>query len=562
MFHAGQQSAQDRRYTVVPQRERLRRSNSADEGRDGCGRGQLQRTEKGSPMSTGALFGVLVIGILVLTPLSGRLGLPQPVVLTLFGVGLAQVPGVPEVQVDPEHILPAVLPPLLFAATLRTSATEFRRSAGAVLALAVGLTAATAVVVAVVAHLVGLPWGPAAVLGAVVSPPDPVAATSISRRLRLPGRLVTVLEGEGLFNDATALVLFQVAVAAVVAGSLSAGEVVLELVVAIVGGVGLGLLAGVVVRWLLALLTDPAAETTLTLAAPYAVYLGAERLHVSGVLAVLLLGLYLRSRAAHRALTSRGWLDGRAVWRYADFALTSLAFAFVGLELSEVLGRVDAPGETLPVAALVLATIVVTRAVWVAAVSATAAGVRRRRDSPLPYGWREATVVSWSGMRGVVTVATALALPLQTDAGGAFPNRDAVVLVGLAVVLVTLVGQGLTLGPLVRRLGVGSEEDERAVLQELRGTAAAAACQRLHELRDDGAEPAAVDVVLERYAALQRLPLLGGGHDDEQRLAVMELSEQALDAERTAVLDARRHGDVSAEASDAMLAEVEARALR
>ncbi len=512
-------------------------------------------------MSNGGLFAVLVLGVLVLTPVSGRLGLPQQVVLTLFGVGLAQVPGVPEVQFAPELILPAVLPPLLFAATLRTSATEFRKSAGAVLVLAVGLTAATAVVVAVVAHLAGLPWGPAAVLGAVVSPPDPVAATSISRRLRLPGRLVTVLEGEGLFNDATALVLFQVAVAAVVAGSVSAGQVVLEFVMAVVGGVVLGLLAGVVVRWLLILLTDPAAETTLTLAAPYAAYLGAERLHVSGVLAVLVLGLYLRSGVAHRALTSQGWLDGRAVWRYADFALTSLAFAVLGLELSQVLGRVESPGDTLPLAALVLAAVVVTRGVWVAAVSATAAHVRRRRDQPLPYGWREATVVSWSGMRGVVTVATALALPLTTDGGNACPERDAVVLVGLSVVLVTLVGQGLTLGPLVRGLGVGSEVDEHAVLQGLRRSAVDAACRRLNELRSTGSDVAAVDAVLDRYSVMRHSSLLAEDAD-ERSSDLVELLAQALDAERTSVLEARRRGDVSAEAADGVLAEIEARALR
>ncbi len=461
-----------------------------------------------------------------------RLGLPQPVIVTLFGVAVALVPVVPDLAFPPDLILPVVLPPLLFAATLRTSPREFRQNAPAVLILAVGLTVATAALVAVVAHAVALPWTAAWLLGAVVSPPDPVAATTIARRLRLPGHLVTILKGEGLFNDATALVLFQVAVAAAVAGGFSPLQATGLLVGSTAGGLALGLVVGVLTRRVLSLVEDASTETTVSLVAPYAAYLLAERLGVSGVLAVLALGLYLRTGRGHRALTSRGWLDGRAVWRYADFALTSMAFALLGVALTQVIGRVDDPVRNLPLLCAVLAAVVLGRIAWVFATTALA---RRWRDPSLPARWREAAVVSWSGMRGVVTLATALAVPMADEAGDPLRFRDPVVLVALSIVLVTLVVQGLTLSPLVRALG--------------------------EQLRPDAEDPEALDLVASRYdALLERSASYAQADHRGQRQALRNALAQALDAERTAVLDARRRGDVSAETADAALADIEARA--
>src|SRR3954451_5146312 len=222
------------------------------------------------------LMGLLVLGVVVLTPVADRVGVPQPVLLTVYGIILGFLPGVPAPDLPAELILPLVLPPLLFAATQATSMRELRAPARPILTLAVGLTIGTAALVTVVAHELGLPWAVAAVLGAVVSPPDPVAASAVAGRLRLPARLVTILEGEGQFNDATALVLYQLSVMAVIAGGVTVAQVGLGLLDPVVGGRALRLGGGGVGRRVLGLLHDPAAETTVTIAAPFALYVSAD----------------------------------------------------------------------------------------------------------------------------------------------------------------------------------------------------------------------------------------------------------------------------------------------
>ncbi|MGN6610875.1 MAG: Na+/H+ antiporter [Angustibacter sp.] len=417
----------------------------------------------------------LVAGVIVLTPLSDRLRVPSPVLLTVFGLVVPLLPGTPQLRLDPDLILPVVLPPLLFAATQRSTAIEFRREAKPILLLAVGLTVATTAAVAVGAHAVGLAWGPAWVLGAVVSPPDPVAATAVARRLRLPDRIVTVLEGEGMFNDATALVLYALAVSAVVNGSITAGDVALQLVLAVVGGVAVGLAAGWLTKVALGALHDPSAETTLTIAMPFATYLLAEQVEGSGVLAVLTIGLYLRSYG-HPALTSGGWLLGRSVWRYADYLITSLVFVLIGFELTAVLQASPVHRTSVTVAVVSVVVLVVLRFLWMFGVG-TLAHLPGRRPASERTNRRELLVLSWAGMRGVVTVAAVLALPLTTKSSGDFPQRAEIVFVALTCVLVTLVVQGLSLSPLVRALDVGADADTEAAARELRRRAIAAALQ-------------------------------------------------------------------------------------
>jgi CPA1 family monovalent cation:H+ antiporter len=510
---------------------------------------------------------VLVAGVVALTPLAEHVGVPQPVVLTVFGVVLGVLPFTPRLTgLDPHVVLPVVLPPLLFAATQRTTAHEFREHAGAVLLLAVGLTVATMAVVAVVARGAGLSWPAAWVLGAVVSPPDPVAATAVARRLRLPHRLVTILEGEGMFNDATALVAYKVAVAAVVTGRVSAGATVLELGLAVVVGIGLGLVVGWLARVGLSAIHEGYAETTLTVLAPFAAYLGAEQVHGSGVLAVLTVGLYLRTYG-HRATTSQGWLIGRSVWSFVDFLVTSLVFALLGFELVKVIGHSGAPLRHAGTAGLVVAALVVFRALWVFPSGWLARMHARRRDYPSPVGWRESAVVSWAGMRGVVTVATALALPTVVDAGTAFPHRDTIVFVALVCVLVTLVVQGLTLSPLVGVLRVGGELPNHRELLELRRRASEAA---LAVIRDDAGEVAeqvrqAATQQWEGYIAAQAALAETRAVDLEDGDAAEQLGElmaRATAAERDLVLRARRRGEVSAATADEVLRDIETRALR
>lgn len=518
-----------------------------------------------------ALLGALVAGVIVLTPVSDRLRVPQPILLLVYGLALALLPGLPELSVNADLVLPVVLPPLLFAATQRATVRQFRDAAAPVLLLAVGLTLATAAVVAVVAHLAGLPWTAAAVLGAIVCPPDPVAATAVARRLRLPERVVTILEGEGMFNDATALVLYKVTVAVAVTGHFSGSSATRELLLAVVVGVGLGLALGWLSRLALSALHEAATETTLTIGMPFLAYLLAEHLEGSGVLAVLTLGLYLRHRA-HSAVTSGGWLLGRAVWNYADFLITSLVFVLLGFELTTVIEHASIGPDALRVAGVVVATVIVFRPLWVFPGVVLARQLARRRQAPIPYGWRETAVVSWAGMRGVVTVATALALPGVGADGVELGWRPTVVLAGLACVLVTLVAQGLTLTPLVRRLGVGLEGDERTETAELRRRALRAA---LDELRSTTDLPTSVrEPVIAQYegrlraqealvqlARSSRDGARGGGAadlDDQLR----ETLRRANDTEREVVLQARSAGDVAPGVADDVLDEIEARAAR
>jgi Na+/H+ antiporter len=514
-----------------------------------------------------ALLGLLVLGVVVLTPTADRIGVPQPVLLTIYGLLLGLAPFIPAPDLEPDLILPLVLPPLLFAATQSTSVVELRRAARPILGLAVGLTVTSAAVVAVVGHLLGLPWAVAIVLGGIVAPPDPVAATAVASRLKLPPRLVTILEGEGQFNDATALVIYQLSVMAVVAGGVSLVEVGVGLLVAVGGGIAIGLAGGWLARRALGLLHEAATETTVTLAVPFALYLLCEQVGASGVLAVLVSGLLLRSTATHE-VTSAGWLLGRSVWEYVEFAVSGLLFAFLGVEMTKVLESTSLLGDggTLGLAGAVIGALIVTRAVAMFSASAAAGRRARRQDSATPYGWRESAVASWAGMRGVVTVATALALPRTVEDGSAFPSRDVVVLVALLVVVVTLVVQGLTLAPLIRWLGVASDADVGADVRRLQRDVTQAALKELR--RADGVPEEVRAAVVRQYEArlgyreeVQQFVDSDRGGDDAAR-QLRDLLARASEAERNAVLRARRRGQVSPAAADQVLFDVEARALR
>ena len=514
-------------------------------------------------MTTLALTALLLAGVVVLTPLSDRLRVPSPVLLTVFGLLVPLLPWTPQLRLEPDLILPVVLPPLLFAATQRSTASEFRREARPILLLAVGLTIASAAAVAVAAHAVGLAWGPAWVLGAVVSPPDPVAATAVARRLRLPDRIVTVLEGEGMFNDATALVLYALAVSAVVSGSITAGDVAVQLVLAVVGGVAVGLVAGWLSKLALSAVHDAAGETTVTLAMPFVTYLVAEQVHGSGVLAVLTIGLFLRSYG-HPALTSGGWLLGRSVWRYADYLITSLVFVLIGFELTAVLKESPVDATSMAVAGVSLGVLVVLRFAWMFGVG-TLAHLPGRRPASERSDRRELLVLSWAGMRGVVTVAAVLALPLTVESSGRFPQRPEIVFVGLVCVLVTLVVQGLTLAPLVRALGVGTDADSARAVQELRRRAVEAALEVVRRRHGEVPQEVCHAVTLQyegRLAAQEALRDARDDSDDDRSEALERLLTETSEAERSLVLEARRTGAVSAEVADDVLTEIEARALR
>ena len=520
------------------------------------------------PVSGPLEIGLLVAAVIVFTPFSEWVRLPQPVVLTIVGIAFGFVPGVAGPDLPPEWILPIVLPPLLFAATQRTTLTEFREHASEVLLLAVGLTIATTAVAAVVAHAVGVPWAAAWVLGAIVSPPDPVAATAVARRLRLPHRLVTILEGEGMFNDATALVLYKVTLIAVVSGHLSVARTGLLLVLTVVVGVAVGYVLALATRQALRWIDDPYTETTLTVLVPFVTYVLAERLEGSGVLAVLILGLMLRN-IGHEETTSQGWLLGRSVWEYADFLITSLAFTVLGIEVTMVITGAHLTGETLRLAGSVVLTIVIFRGLWVVSSAWLARARARRQGALLPVGWRETAVVSWAGMRGVVTVATALALPHTIDGGGELPWRTELTVTALFTIVATLVVQGLTLAPLTTRLGVGGENGSQREVTRLRERAAAAALEFVRGEASEQVVPEVREAAVLRYdgflssqKAMERARRLESDDGSDAAAELASLLRRATDIERRLVLDARRLGEVSAESADDVLRDIEARALR
>lgn len=403
----------------------------------------------------------MLVAVAILAAIGRRIPVPDPIVFALGGLGLSLIPGIPYVVLSPALVLVVFLPPLIYAAALDTSWAEIRQEAWPILALAVGLVLVTMGVVAALTRLLvpTLPWAAALTLGAIVAPPDAVAAKAIADTLRLPRRLVTILEGEGLVNDAVALVAFQMASGAVVVGTtIALAPTILRLAYAATAAIVVGIAVGWIGRHVLRRVGDPAVENTIALLLPFAAFLLTEAVHASGVLAVLSLALYL-SRFSALVASSTSRLQGHVLWEMINFLLTGVAFILVGLQLRALLsGLAVRSVGTLGIASSICLAVILVRPVWVFSVAWLSHSVRHllveNTLTPAP-ATIVLTVISWAGMRGVVSLAVALSIPRLTNAGQPFPGRDLIVFVTFVVVLVTLVGQGLTLPALIRRLGVG-----------------------------------------------------------------------------------------------------------
>jgi CPA1 family monovalent cation:H+ antiporter len=486
-----------------------------------------------------------LLGVVALLAWAARAaGLPYPVVLVAGGLGIGYLPALPEITIDPDVVFLVFVPPLVHAAGYRTSPRRLREEAPCIALLAIGLVGLTIAAVAVVAHalLDELTWTAAVTLGAIVAPTDPVAATSAFRRAGVPERIVSIVEGESLVNDGSALVAYRLAVAAAVTGSFSVLSGAWDLVSVSVGGVAIGLIVGWVSTQLRRRLDDSLIEITITLLTPYLAYIAAEELGVSGILAAVVSGIYVGSRA--NDLFSPGTrLEAYAFWNTFIFLLESTLFILIGLEFPKVL---DGASGSFAVAALaVCAVVIALRMAFVLAMP----GLRER----------ERLVVGWAGMRGAVSLAAALAIPRLTDAGQPFPGRDAILFLTMAVIAATLVGQGLTLPALVRWAVPQPEGETDARRRALaRFEAVQQALERISEIGlEGGVPPSLIERARELYT--QRASQLAGecrtgvAEEDTDTAAWLRLRLELIEVERRALRDLRDQGVIS----NAVLADVE-----
>jgi len=411
----------------------------------------------------------LLAAVAALALLARKVPIPYPILLVLGGLSLALVPGLPAVRLNPELVFFFFLPPLLYPAALFTPWRDFRANLRPILLLAVGLVLFTTAAVGFLVHYL-IPEFPLAagfVLGAIISPPDAIAAMAIAEHLRVPRRIVTILEGESLVNDATALVAFRFATAAVFTGSFSLVHAGGKFLVVALGGILLGLLVGFVTALIQKQIDDAPIEITLSLLTPFAAYLPAEQLGVSGVLAVVTAGLYHGWRLPE-ITSSRTRLQAGPVWRMIEFLLNGFIFLLIGLQLPEVLRNLSrySLSQLVWYAVIISLAVIVIRILWVFPASYLPRLLSRTLRMRDPYpAWQHVAIVAWTGMRGVVSLAAALALPLRTQNGSPFPGRDLILFLTFVVILATLVAQGLSLPRLIRWLGV---KDDRSIEKEER----------------------------------------------------------------------------------------------
>jgi monovalent cation/hydrogen antiporter len=502
------------------------------------------------------LITALLIAVAGLSAAAGWVGIPYPILLVVGGLALGIAPGVPDVELEPELVLLGILPPLLYSAAFFGDLRAMRDYARALSLTSIGLVLVTTAVVALVAHAMidELSWAAAFALGAIVSPTDPVAATAIMRRLGAPRQVVNFVEGESLVNDASALVAYRVAVAAAVGGSFSLLDAAGEFVLAAVGGAAVGLAVGWVSVQIRRRLEDPPVEIAVSLFTSYVAFLPADELGLSGILAAVAAGLYVGWHAPTIA-SPEVRLQGFAFWEILTFLLNAGLFVLIGLQIGPILDELsgesllDAAGYAVVISLIVIAT----RFLWAFTTPYLLRAIDRRPSQRARrVGARERVIVGWSGMRGGVSLAAALAIPLETDAGAAFPGRDLILLITFGVILITVVGQGLTLPALIRRLDVRDTGDEEREEVMARIEAAQAVLDRLDELTDAdwvGADTMErvgrlYDYRRRRFAARTEEEVEDDGFED-RAISYQRLMHDLYDAQRQVLLRMRNEGRIS-----------------
>jgi Na+/H+ antiporter len=498
---------------------------------------------------------ICLVAVALLALAARKIRIPYPILLTLGGVVLALVPGLPAIRLEPELVFSLFLPPLLYPAAVFTSWRDFRANLRSILPLAIVLVLVTMTATAYLLHwLVGLPLAAGFVFGALISPPDAVAALAVTQHLRVPRRIIVILEGESLVNDATSFISFRFAVAAVLTGTFSLGQASLQFLFVAAGGIAVGLAVGWLATQVQRRLDDPPVQTMLSLLTPYVAYFSGERLHVSGILAVVIAGLYYGWRAP-RILSGRMRLQALPVWEMVVFILNGVLFMLIGLQLPQVIHAL-APGSALGVAKLtilVVAVIVLVRFVWMFGARYLPRLLSRkfRRQKRAP--WQHTVLIAWTGMRGADSLAGALAIPFTLGNGEPFPGRDLILLLTFCVIFATLVLQGLTLKPLVRWLKIEDDHTTEKEERLARLKANEAALARLVEIdRSKRARPETVERLRTEYADRIRqlrseVPDEGSGSrlysEDFEKVA-----REALEVERDTMINLRNEEAINDEA--------------
>src|SRR3954468_22821651 len=483
---------------------------------------------------------------------------PYPITLVIGGLLLGLIPGIPDIHLNPDLVLLVFLPPLLYASAFFADLRSLRSDARVIVLNSIGMTLATAAVVGVIAHeLIDLPWAMSFALGAIVSPTDPAAATAIMRRVGAPRRLVNILEGESLVNDAAALVAYKVAVAVAIGESVSTRHTVLTFFGDVAGGVAIGLAVGWVIAEVRKRITDVNTELTISLFSAYGAFIPADQLGVSGVLAVVACGLVLGFRAPEIASPESG-MQGYSMWSILTFLLNATLFILIGLQLPSIVAGLAgrSAGEVIGYSAAVCAAVIAMRFIWGQTMTTLIRTLDRRASQRARRStWQLRVVSGWAGMRGAVSLAAALALPLHTNGGAPLPGRDLIQFITFSLILVTVVGQGLTLPWLIRRLGVvddGTEEENEEVRARL--AIARAALDRVGELEaEDWTRDGTVERVRRLYEFRQRrFKIRAGKIEDEDGLEegsmlYQRLMHEVYAAQRQALVGLRNSREISSD---------------
>jgi CPA1 family monovalent cation:H+ antiporter len=473
----------------------------------------------------------------VLYTVAEKIGISYPIVLVMAGLGIGLIPGLPTAQITPEIVFLLFLPPLLFDAALHTSWHDLKHNRDAIGRLAIGLVLFTTAGVAVIAHYMipGFTWPLAFALGAIVSPPDAVAATSAIKGLHLPKRLVTILEGESLINDATALIAYRYAVIALVSGTFVLWQAALQFLLVVAGGVVIGFVTGYVFIFVLKRLfsENSTIETILTLMIPYISYLAAEHFHASGVLAVVTAGLVVSWRT-HEIFSFHTRMQMNNFWETIIFLLNGFVFILIGLQLPSIVenAHTHTLKDLIYFGLLISAVVIVIRMIWIFPTARLSDWLCRRRGLPVtPKTNAQLFILGWSGMRGVISLATALALPLVMDSGEALPQRNTILFITFIVILVTLVFQGLTLPALIKWLKVSeTEEKEKIEERRLRLLITSSSLAFVNDTLAKNVSPKVLDEIKGRLESQQRYLKGVLAEDEPQSKADLDFQHEQFDS--------------------------------